>query len=165
MIESRKERRIDVREQERQEEREKKIECNGRRQAGWGKRPRLPRRPATNCRRPRLRAARYSRRSARGGSGGRLEPQNSVAQNTQPAPEFSARRGILALDPRAFVPRNRHMNSGPVCRPVCEPSAESRRNDEIRPATGGIPAAALTDACTADGNTSMGNETRWKFSG
>lgn len=142
-------------------EREKDRRCNGRRQAGWGKRPRLPRRPATNCRRPRLRAARYSRRSARGGRG-RLGPQNSAAQNAQPAaPVFPAWRGaarIRALDPRAFVPRNRRMNNAPVCRPACEPSAESRRNYEIRPATGGIPAAVLTDACAVDGNVSKRNE-------
>lgn len=87
---------------EREKKREKKIECNGRRQAGWGKRPGLPRRPATNCRRPRLRAARYSRRSARGGRG-RLGPQNSAAQNAQPAPEFSARcRRVYALSIRAL---------------------------------------------------------------
>lgn len=54
-------------------ERKRDREWNGRRRAGWGKRPKLPWRPATNCRRPRLRAARYSRPSVRAREGRRGE--------------------------------------------------------------------------------------------
>lgn len=97
--------------------------------AGWDPRTQPPR---TLSRLPRVLG------SARRGAARRNAARRSAAR-------------IRALDPRAFVPRNRRMNSEPVCRPVCEPSAESRRNGEIRPATGGIPAAALTGACAADG--------------
>jgi len=84
------------------DERKREREWNGRRQAGWGKRPKLPWRPATNCRRPRLRAARYSRPSVRAGDrrgGTRGAPEHTAG------PEFSA-RCVRALDTRSFVPRS-----------------------------------------------------------
>lgn len=52
-----------------------------------------PRRPATNCRRPRLRAARYNRRACEGGR----DPEPSP-----PPSEFLARRHRRSRSPRRF---------------------------------------------------------------
>jgi len=88
-----------------------------------------PRRPATNCRRPRLRAARYSRSTCDGAP--------ELGRSAPPPP----RRAVRALDLEAALSFrvSRRTSSGPVCRPVCERSAESPRRqvgDEIRSVTG-----------------------------
>lgn len=118
----------------REEERERGNRTASRgeqRRAGWGKRPRLPWRPATNCRRPRLRAARYSRRSVQGGNR-EGETEVAGARRTQPPRTLQPFRVLGAACTRSRSARfrsaqSRRMNSKPVCRSVCESSAESLR--------------------------------------
>jgi len=101
-----------------------------------------PRRPATNCRRPRLRAARYSRSTCEGepGRGPRTRPGTPPSSSSS-SPPSRRRGGVRALDLEAALSFHvgRRTSGGPACRPVCERSAESPRRqvgDEIRSVSG-----------------------------
>lgn len=61
----------------------------------------------------------------RGGNETTGTPELSRPERLSRSRVLGAARRVRALDPRAFVPRSRRTNSEPVCRPVCEPSAES----------------------------------------